>query len=87
MVSLRIVKRAPLGSTRSGRHSIGDHKLRRKYGWNYGTFRTCHWSKVSFLLGVCCVVIFTIVNENKRRKFPVLSAASVLTIELSYGVR
>ena len=41
MISLRAVKRAPLGSPRSECHSIGDHRLRQKYSRIYGALSTC----------------------------------------------
>ena len=40
-IGLRALKRVLLGSPWSGHHSIGDHKLRRKYGSKYGALWTC----------------------------------------------
>ena len=40
MVSLRTMKRAPLGSPRNGRHSPCDHKLRWEYVGKYGALWT-----------------------------------------------
>ena len=40
MIILRAMKCEPLGSPQSGRHNIGDHRLRRKYSRIYAALWT-----------------------------------------------
>ena len=53
MISLRTVKRVPLGSPRSGRHNIGDHGLRRKYSRIYAALWTCPEGTLFAAIFVC----------------------------------
>ena len=73
------LERTLFGSLRSGRHSIGDDKLRQEYGWKYAALQTCPEGSI-FPAVFRCIITCSILQVDTGR-------AHTFSLNTSFGQR